>query len=315
MKKFSFAVAILFLLCLLAIPCGAEKRSVNVEPFQNVSGETTLPAVKVLQEQMIAAIQGSSDWWVKPDAEKAGAQFALTGTITEIKVYEPKSDRAKVSRLIKRSFGNELNEDGTPISEAERAAAAKELKEISDNPTSVLIAADVQLADLSGGVASFSTSFTGDKPGKTEETALYNACKELAANILKDMEKIAGSAVPDSSVANAQDTPSSAAPASNPDANASSSAVSAAAVRGIIGDMDGSTIYIDQGIQSGLRVGDTLMICRAGGDVTINGKVVGKKEREIGQAKIIEVLDEYAVGSILSKTEDVQVGDIVKRVQ
>ena len=85
------------------------------------------------------------------------------------------------------------------------------------------------------------------------------------------------------------------------------------AFRGVIGDMSGDIVYIDQGTASGLTVGDMLTILRENGDVVINGQVVGKKEQAIGKVKVVEVLEKYSVGKILEKTAEVKQGDTVKR--
>lgn len=306
MKKWTVFLLSILIVCLLAVPCYADKKTVGVETVRNVAGENGSAAVQILQDQLTAAVQGSAAYRLQNAAAGEGAMYVISTTITDVGDYDAKGDREKIMALIKRSMGRETNPDGTPLSAADREAATKELKEISANPIGFKLTLDVRLVDAAGGQNIFAGSLTGDKTGDTREKAIYNASREAAKKILQALE--------DAAPAGTTPTPAvkAAVPVPVPQ-KMQPAPVSGTAFRGVIGDMGGDNIYIDQGTASGLQAGEFLDIYRVDGDVMINGKAVGKKEIKIGRAKVLEVLPEYSVCLITAHTQDVKVNDVVKR--
>ena len=115
----------------------------------------------------------------------------------------------------------------------------------------------------------------GSEPGNTKENAIFKACKEAAADVLKNIVKN---------------------------------------VRARVAEVSDDTIYIDSGTDGGFREGEVLTIVRETSPITINGKIVGMKEINVGTAKVIEVNSEYSICKITSHNGSVNKGDIVKRV-
>ncbi|WP_073088604.1 hypothetical protein [Selenomonas ruminantium] len=303
MKKIVFCLCLL-LMC-LTLPCYAAKKSTEVEPIKNVAGEQATAAVKELQEQLIAALRESSIYTPVEKDDSSKPAYKLSCTITDVALYDPKSNREKVTALIRKGLGHENNPDGTPVPPEEREAAKQELKDISASTNGVKLVVEARLFDASANHNVLTKNFTSDKVGTSSEKAVYNVCQNMAKNILQAMET---AAVPEEAPS---DTPKSETPE---EAQQPVAAESKGNFRGIIGDIGGDNLYIDQGSASGLKVGEVLEVFRISGDVTINGKVVGKKELKIGKAKVVEVLSEYAVCVVLSRTEDIKVNDVVKRL-
>lgn len=122
----------------------------------------------------------------------------------------------------------------------------------------------------------FAEDFVGTKTGINETDALHSACKE-AAEVFFD--KIMSTSV------------------------------------GKVIDLQGSNIYIDQGLDSGFRKGDTLIVLRETSPIVSDGQIVGMKTIQIGKIKIDEVNAGYSICKIVSiKSGYVfKKGDIIKR--
>ena len=138
------------------------------------------------------------------------------------------------------------------------------------------VAVDIRFVNNESGELIFAKSFEGSKAGPNVVASVHNACKEAAENFLKELN---------------------------------------ANLTGQIVDVSGENIYIDQGTDSGLRKGDTLLIVRETDPIMVGDKIVGMKTIPIGKAKVTEVNAEYSVCKIskVEKGAHVQKGDVVKR--
>ena len=138
------------------------------------------------------------------------------------------------------------------------------------------VAVDIRFVNNESGELIFAKSFEGSEAGPNVVASVHNACKEAAENFLKELN---------------------------------------ANLTGQIVDVSGENIYIDQGTDSGLRKGDTLLIVRETDPIMVGDKIVGMKTVPIGKAKVTEVNAEYSVCKIskVEKGAHVQKGDVVKR--
>lgn len=138
------------------------------------------------------------------------------------------------------------------------------------------VAVDIRFVNNDTGELIFAKSFEGSEAGPNVVASVHNACKEAAENFLKELN---------------------------------------ANLTGQIVDVSGENIYIDQGTDSGLRKGDTLLIVRETDPIMVGDKIVGMKTVPIGKAKVTEVNAEYSVCKIskVEKGARVQKGDVVKR--
>ena len=137
------------------------------------------------------------------------------------------------------------------------------------------IALEYRFVDNTTGEIILAGTVEGSKSGSSVGDAFNRACKNAAENFLKQLDNI------------------------NP-------------FRARVAAVNGNDIYIDQGSQSGLRNGETLLVVREGSPIVVNGKVVAMKQNEICKIKVVEVNSDYAV----CRAEDsstIHKGDIVKR--
>lgn len=135
---------------------------------------------------------------------------------------------------------------------------------------------ECRIIDNSNGVMLFSAVVNGTKSGASAADAINGACIEAAENAVRELEK------------------------TNP---------FAARVADIVED----EIYIDAGLDSGLKVGEKLIIIREGRPIEVDGKVVGMTQTTVGRAKVTAVNAEYSVCKVLSDAKNVRKGDVVKR--
>ena len=301
------SILLVLLLLFAALPLAAARSTVSVEPVRNVAGSVGAPITSQLAAELTAALQSSTDFSVKTG--ETVAAFQLQNTLTKVDSFVPKEEKDRVKALIKQVMGKDANDND--ITAAERNAAKAKLAEISQNPAGTRITTDVLLVDNTTGTAIFSQTLTGEGMGATAEEASYKASKDLAMQILDAMT---AHVTPQATAV----TPSPATVVETPPAEPATTTNAPAPVtattkgfRSTVGDMDGETLYIAKGNNS-LTPGDILTIARTSGDVVIDGKVVGKKEKTIGTAKVTEIHDEYIVLQVLNKTENIQVGDIIK---
>ena len=135
---------------------------------------------------------------------------------------------------------------------------------------------EYRIIDNAKGVLLFSTIVQGTKSGASIEDAFNGACIEAAEKAVKELEK------------------------TNP---------FAARVAEIVD----KTIYIDAGLDDGLKLGEKLIVVREGRPIEVNGKIVGMTQTIIAHAKVSEVHSEYSVCRVSEHADDIQKGDVVKR--
>ena len=84
-------------------------------------------------------------------------------------------------------------------------------------------------------------------------------------------------------------------------------------IRGMVADVDGSTVILNVGSSHGVEVGDTLNILRVKRTVKdpATGKVLREITEAVGQVKISEADDSSSIGTIASGSE-VKVADLVR---
>ena len=256
------------------VTCEAAKKTVAVMPLENVSGYSEQHVAEIMTEQLIAAINGSGNYVVvermqmgtvlkeqnfqsltnpsEKQAEIAGADYSVLGKVIMAEV----SDTA-AGELTKKLFGKNSH---TVLMHQYRGR----------------VSLNFRLVNTATGEVLFDRTVEGEKTGKTKESAIHDACKDAAAEALREIQMY------------------------NP-------------FTARIAEISGDVIYIDAGLDSGLKNGETLLIVREEKPIEVNGKVVGMTQKEIGRAKITEINSEYSTCRITSRTDTVRKGDIVKR--
>ena len=82
----------------------------------------------------------------------------------------------------------------------------------------------------------------------------------------------------------------------------------------IVVQRDGEEIYLSRGEDAGYETGQTLRIIRQGDEIRhpVTGQVLGRRETVIGEAKVTEIQPRLTIAKIVSSTEEVQTGAIVR---
>ena len=140
------------------------------------------------------------------------------------------------------------------------------------------VAMTFRLIDNETGKDIIVNSIDASRTADDEQTALHDTCVEAANKVLQDIQKY------------------------HP-------------FTARILEVQGNILYIDQGLDAGIRVGETFEIAREGNPIIKNGMIVAMTHISIGKAKITEVNSEYSICKVLSSTEEVKKNDILKRAK
>ena len=270
----------------------------------------------ILKSEIVDAINASEKFSYVTDS----ADYTLICNITEIELYKSKSDKQKVLTLLRKTLGKDANgEDDKSITEEDKNKASAELKEITNNPFAAKILADVKAVDKGKGKTILSKNIVGNKTGTAVDYAVKSACKDLAESIISELSGSETSAPDKTSSAEDEfaeidvvDVPITPAPKTE---TPNTEVKKADDFKAEIFDTfaENNTFYIKAGSSTNLKVGEVLKIYRLSGDVVLDGEVVDTKEMKIGEAVVTEIHERHSVCKIKSKTEDIKVGDIVKR--
>ena len=283
MKKI---LAVLFagvILCSLNF-CEAAKKIVAVMPLENVSGYSEEKIAEIMTEQLIVAIHSSGSYTVVERAQM-GAVLREQG-FQNIAV-----DPSQAVELGKLSGAHYTMVGKVTMAVVENNPTASAVAQLSDifglgdigtmagqyvNKYKGKIALEFRFVDNKTGEIIMAQTVEGNKSGSSVTDAFNNACKHAAENFIKTLDSV------------------------NP-------------FRARIAEINGSDIYIDQGAESGLRKGETLLVVREGSPIVVNGKIVAVKQNEIGKIKVVEVNSDYAVCRAQENSTGIHKGDVVKR--
>ena len=253
--------------------CEAAKKSVAVMPLENVSGYNEEKVAEIMTEQLIVAIYSAGTYTVVERAQ-------LGAILREQGFQNIAVDPSQAVELGKLSGA-----DYTLVGKVTMAV-------VETNPTATAVAtigSALGIEEISATAGNFIHKFKGrigleyrlvdnegNKSGSSVAAAFNNACKNAADNFLRDLDSI------------------------NP-------------FRARIAEISGSNIYIDQGADSGIKVGETLLVVRETSPIIVNGKIVDMKQSEVGKIKVVEVHADYALCKSDSFMNSIHKGDVVKR--
>lgn len=290
MKKFLILLIAAFTIFSSAVSVEAARKVVAVMPLENVYGYNTENVAEIMTEEIMVALQNSGKYSVVERAQMAtilreqGFQNIAADPTTAVKIG--KLIGANYSLIGKVTL---VALERNPTSDIVGGILGRISQDIRYDTGIDLGAAqgfvnglkgkiivDVRFVNNETGELVFAKSFTGSKSGQTPETAIYGACRAAAKNFQKEIT---------------------------------------ANLMGRVADISGNEIYIDQGADSGLQTGDTLLIVRETSPIIVNEKVVGMKTTPVGKATVTEVNEDYSVCKVVSTEKNLTVrqGDIVKR--
>ncbi|MBR6713361.1 MAG: hypothetical protein IKI76_10275 [Selenomonadaceae bacterium] len=282
LRKIIAAMSALAIICSLNL-CEA-KKVVAVMPLENVSGYDEELVAEIMTEQLIVAIHSSGLYTV--------VERAQMGTILREQGFQniavDPSQAVELGKLTGADYSMigkvtmavaEVNPTLTAVTGLSNIFKLEGLGEIVAEHVHKVkgrIALEFRLVDNTTGEIIMAKTVEGSKSGSTANAAFNNACKVAADNFLKELDSI------------------------NP-------------FRARVAAINGSDIYIDQGSNAGLRVGDILIVARESEPIVVNGKIVAMKQNEIGKVKVVEVNSDYAVCRSEGLGNSICQGDVVKR--
>ena len=138
------------------------------------------------------------------------------------------------------------------------------------------IAMTFRLIDNKTGKDIIVSSIDASETADDQQTALHDTCVDAAKKVLQDIQKF------------------------HP-------------FTARILEVQGDVLYIDQGLEAGIRVGEVFDIAREGNPIIKNGEIVAMTHIPLGKAKITEVNAEYSICKVVTSTESIKKDDILKR--
>ena len=292
-KKILTALLVAFTVFYSAMTVEAAKKVVAVMPLENISGTDTAKVAEIMTEELMVALQNSGRYSVLERNQMAtilreqGFQNLTSDPNAAVEVG--KLTGAEYSLIGKVTMVSIVKSD--PVKDV-LTSSGKEIFQDPDSQGDILagvlikgilnekrkatVAVDIRFVNNETGELVFAKSFTGNAIDAKPDTTLLAACKDVAENFLKELT---------------------------------------ANLVGRVADTFNNDIYIDQGSESGLRVGDILAVVRETSPIEVNGKIVGMKTISIGKIQVTEINDEYSICKVVSLEYgmDIIKGDVIKR--
>ena len=282
-KKIIAAMFATLIVCSMNL-CEASKKIVAVMPLENVSGYNEEKVAEIMTEQLIVAIHSSGIYSV--------VERTLLGAILQEQGFQniavDPSQAVELGKLIGANYTMvgkvtmavvEQNPTSSAVGQLTSLLGLEGIGEMAGqyvNKFKGKILFEFRFVDTATGEIIMAKTVTGNKSGSSVTDAFNNACKNAAENFLKELDSL------------------------NP-------------FRARIAEINGADIYIDKGLEAGLRQGETLIVVREGEPIVVNGKIVAMRQSEVGKIKVVEVNSDYAVCKTEGILNDIQKGDVVKR--
>lgn len=283
MKKIFTVAAVAILILFNAFSVEAAKKVVAVMPLENVSGFAEYRVAEIMTENLMVQIANSGNYTVS-ERVQAGRIIREQGwqNITSSNPVETGemtgADYSVVGKvtmavITQNTGGNVLSNIMKQIDGGQGTLLGHGAAFV--NQLKAKVAMDVRFVDNKTGEVVFAKTFEGSKSGQNPQAALNEACKIASQNFLKEVQSV------------------------NPFAAR-------------IVEISGNEIYIDEGSESGLHKGETLIVARESTPIIVKGKIVAMKTNAICKVKVIEVNAEYSICKA-DNASSIKKGDIVKR--
>ena len=285
MRKILTAMLAILIVCSMNVS-EAAKKMVAVMPLENISGYDEEKVAEIMTEQLIVAIHSSGNYTVVE-------RIQMGAILREQGFQNIAVDPSKAVELGKLSGADYSMLGKVTMVTIENNPTASAVEQISNifglgdigamagdyvNKFKGRIELEFRFVDNTTGEIVLANTISGNKSGSSIEDAFNKACKNAAENFLKQLDGL------------------------NP-------------FRARIAAINGSDIYIDQGSESGIRYGETLLVVREGSPIVVNGRTVAMKQSEICKIKVVEVNSDYAICRRAEDTMNgsIHKGDVVKR--
>lgn len=294
--KFFLASAVLLLAVGGTNDVEAAKKAVAVMPFENVAGSGANRAAEIMTEEMTVALYRSGNYTVV-ERNQLGqvlkeTGFQMTGVVDSNKAIEfGKMIGAQYSVIGKVTLAS-VGENAKARLGARAADAAfggikvkglGSLGNILSGTTEKMIgrylgrvALDFRMIDNETGELVIAKNVEGSEAADDYNLALQKACHEAVENAVSEIRK------------------------KNP-------------FTATIIDVEGDTVYIDEGSDAGVREGETFDIVKEGRPIMKNGEIIAMKYIPLGRLKVKEVNSDHSICRITEKKGVITNGALVKR--
>lgn len=260
-----------------SLSCEASKRTVAILPVENKSNENTYDISAVMLEQLTVSLHNSGSYNVVERAELG--QIMKEGGFQHSGAVDT-GTAIELGQLAGAKYSLITTITMLNVDENPKYKYTPNIKIVKNavNRYRAKIAMTSRLIDNETGKDIMVSAIEASGTADDTKIAVYEACVEAAKKVLKDIQKY------------------------NP--------FTARVLK-----IEGKTLYIDQGFDAGIRVGETLEIVREGSPIIKNGKIVDMTHISIGKAKITEVTADYSICKVIEATESIKVNDILKRAK
>ena len=274
-----FAILVLIIIGSYSPDGEAAQKKVAVMPFQNVSGWHEQQVGEILTEQVTVALVNSGRYTVLERTQ-------LGHVIRELNFQA--SGMVDPNQIIQ--FGKMSGTDYTIVGKVTTVAiAANDTRQVVEvfcgDSIGGMVAAykgqvhcDIRFIDNATGQIIFARNFKGSACGNNHSVLLQQACRAIAAGIIRAVRGPLGATVI---------------------------------------EREGSIVYIDKGRDEGLRVDEILIVYKEGSPIRRPDGRFFVKKIPIGRIRVIEAAEDYAVCKIMDNdaaiTKNAKVGRMRKR--
>ena len=258
-----------------AIQCEASKRTVAIMPIDNISDEYDISSI--MAEQLTVALHNSGSYTVVERTELG--QILKEGGFQHSGAVDMDS-AINLGMLAGAKYSLISNITMVKVDENPNYKYTPNIKLLKKavDKFKGRVSLTFRLIDNETGKDVIVSSVDVSETADDQKTALHDTCVKAAKKVMQNIQKF------------------------HP-------------FTARILEVQGDVLYIDQGLDSGIRVGEVFDVAREGDPIIKNDMIVAMTQTPIGKAKITEVNTEYSICKVISKTEEVKKNDILKRGQ
>ena len=262
-------------LMIVSIPCEASKRTVAVLPVDSASDDAkNYDISSIMMEQLTVSLHNSGSYTVVERLDLEPIMKEVNFQNNSGLVDEETS--IGIGQLVGADYFLITKITMVKVDENPNYKNTPKFIKKAIDRYKARVAMTFRLIDNKTGKDVIVSSVDASETGDEQKTALHDACVKISKKMLQEIQKI------------------------NP-------------FTARILEVKGDVLYIDQGLDSGIRVGEVFDIAREDTPIIKNGDIVAMTHISIGKAKITEVNPEYSVCKVISSTEIVKKDDILKR--
>ena len=257
--------------------CEASKRTVAILPVENKSDENNYDISSIIIEQLTVSLHNSGSYTVVERSELG--QIMKEGGFQHSGAVDANT-AIELGQLAGAKYSLISTITMVKVDENPKYKYTPNIKIVKKavDKYKARVVMTFRLIDNETGKDIIVSSIDASETADDQKTALHDVCVEASNKVLQDIQKY------------------------HP-------------FTARILEVQGDILYIDQGIDAGIRVGETFEIAREGNPIIKNGTIVAMTHISIGKAKITEVNAEYAICKVVSSTEAVKKNDILKRTK